>query len=239
MLRLFVIFFFFSSRRRHTRLQGDWSSDVCSSDLAALEHGGLMPGFREGLRLAQADEDRHMAYGLHLLSRLVAEDEAVWGVIQARMDDLLPDTLGVVTEFFQPYDAMPFGLTLDAVIEYAMEKFAGRWASLEEARERARAARAAPTPEACVRDIRAWLGEQVRPAHVAVSMDGTGKIRTFRIGSTALLVTQEVLEHHPAHEIIAALTARAVPQRLRDQAPVRLTCLRVHGRIVVQSPDPG
>src|SRR5256885_6762116 len=28
-------FFFFSSRRRHTRLQGDWSSDVCSSDLRA------------------------------------------------------------------------------------------------------------------------------------------------------------------------------------------------------------
>src|SRR2546426_5993853 len=27
--------FFFSSRRRHTRLQGDWSSDVCSSDLTA------------------------------------------------------------------------------------------------------------------------------------------------------------------------------------------------------------
>src|SRR5205807_3705946 len=30
---LCVVFFFFSSRRRHTRLQGDWSSDVCSSDL--------------------------------------------------------------------------------------------------------------------------------------------------------------------------------------------------------------
>src|SRR5256885_6628253 len=29
--------FFFSSRRRHTRLQGDWSSDVCSSDLEALD----------------------------------------------------------------------------------------------------------------------------------------------------------------------------------------------------------
>src|SRR5256885_10996869 len=28
-----VLYFFFSSRRRHTRLQGDWSSDVCSSDL--------------------------------------------------------------------------------------------------------------------------------------------------------------------------------------------------------------
>src|SRR5205807_3524012 len=28
-----VVVFFFSSRGRHTRLQGDWSSDVCSSDL--------------------------------------------------------------------------------------------------------------------------------------------------------------------------------------------------------------
>src|ERR1039457_2373435 len=28
-----MFFFFFTSRRRHTRLQGDWSSDVCSSDL--------------------------------------------------------------------------------------------------------------------------------------------------------------------------------------------------------------
>src|SRR5438477_6853342 len=27
------LFFFFSSRRRHTRLTCDWSSDVCSSDL--------------------------------------------------------------------------------------------------------------------------------------------------------------------------------------------------------------
>src|SRR5688500_20367158 len=30
-----MLCFFFSSRRRHTRLQGDWSSDVCSSDLSA------------------------------------------------------------------------------------------------------------------------------------------------------------------------------------------------------------
>src|SRR5256885_13008180 len=30
--------FFFSSRRRHTRLQGDWSSDVCSSDLDRRRH---------------------------------------------------------------------------------------------------------------------------------------------------------------------------------------------------------
>src|SRR5256885_1754455 len=32
--------FFFSSRRRHTRLQGDWSSDVCSSDLSGVRGQG-------------------------------------------------------------------------------------------------------------------------------------------------------------------------------------------------------
>src|SRR5205807_3456339 len=39
-----VSLFFFSSRRRHTRLQGDWSSDVCSSDLffLAFENLGLI-----------------------------------------------------------------------------------------------------------------------------------------------------------------------------------------------------
>src|SRR5438046_9484127 len=29
-----MVLFFFSSRRRHTRLVSDWSSDVCSSDLS-------------------------------------------------------------------------------------------------------------------------------------------------------------------------------------------------------------
>src|SRR5207247_7955892 len=34
------IFFFFSSRRRHTRSTRDWSSDVCSSDLDECDFGG-------------------------------------------------------------------------------------------------------------------------------------------------------------------------------------------------------
>src|SRR5256885_8817739 len=39
--------FFFSSRRRHTRLQGDWSSDVCSSDLQRVRQARA-PGDIEG-----------------------------------------------------------------------------------------------------------------------------------------------------------------------------------------------
>src|SRR2546429_3071114 len=37
-----IIFFFFSSRRRHTRCSRDWSSDVCSSDLGATV-GSVIP----------------------------------------------------------------------------------------------------------------------------------------------------------------------------------------------------
>src|SRR5438876_6346877 len=36
-----LFFFFFSSRRRHTRWTGDWSSDVCSSDLSLA--GPILP----------------------------------------------------------------------------------------------------------------------------------------------------------------------------------------------------
>src|SRR5256885_11811850 len=39
---LHLIDFFFSSRRRHTRLQGDWSSDVCSSDLVLAGNPAIL-----------------------------------------------------------------------------------------------------------------------------------------------------------------------------------------------------
>src|SRR5262249_24338988 len=38
-----LCFFFFSSRRRHTRLVSDWSSDVCSSDLACRHQFSQQP----------------------------------------------------------------------------------------------------------------------------------------------------------------------------------------------------
>src|SRR2546429_8956253 len=61
------IFFFFSSRRRHTRCSRDWSSDVCSSDLEnpgpdsllALLGGpaaGALPGPRIPSRIDQETE---------------------------------------------------------------------------------------------------------------------------------------------------------------------------------------
>src|SRR5256886_9014166 len=36
---MYMCIFFFSSRRRHTRFDCDWSSDVCSSDLKRVSSG--------------------------------------------------------------------------------------------------------------------------------------------------------------------------------------------------------
>src|SRR5688500_20394248 len=52
--------FFFSSRRRHTRLQGDWSSDVCSSDLRSC-------GCRSTPARRPPERDRDQVLGLGLL----------------------------------------------------------------------------------------------------------------------------------------------------------------------------
>src|SRR2546430_11937609 len=46
------LFFFFSSRRRHTIFDCDWSSDLCSSDLHALSY--VRPGQVIGLGSGQA-----------------------------------------------------------------------------------------------------------------------------------------------------------------------------------------
>src|SRR3989449_8388588 len=46
---LLCIFFFFSSRRRHTRCSRDWSSDVCSSDLAFAQTALILQAAGEGI----------------------------------------------------------------------------------------------------------------------------------------------------------------------------------------------
>src|SRR5699024_11517031 len=47
-------FFFFSSRRRHTRSKRDWSSDVCSSDLEDLQSSLAADGYE--MQIEQSGE---------------------------------------------------------------------------------------------------------------------------------------------------------------------------------------
>src|SRR3712207_6934678 len=61
--------FFFSSRRRHTRYWRDWSSDVCSSDLADAvhrAHGGRADVDRPRQGSRRARRDVVVVGGLHL-----------------------------------------------------------------------------------------------------------------------------------------------------------------------------
>src|SRR5574338_1193356 len=51
-------FFFFSSRRRHTRCHGDWSSDVCSSDLTLRLCAQRSPIESAAMRICRFDDDR-------------------------------------------------------------------------------------------------------------------------------------------------------------------------------------
>src|SRR5882757_6542994 len=65
-----VCFFFFSSRRRHTRYWRDWSSDVCSSDLVLAALAVLSSWSIGGLFLSLGPELSALVYNSssHLIS---------------------------------------------------------------------------------------------------------------------------------------------------------------------------
>src|SRR3989449_11405098 len=68
---MLCVFFFFSSRRRHTRCSRDWSSDVCSSD---LEHyAGVFPTWLAPVQARVLPvSEKHAAYGRTVWEKLRA-----------------------------------------------------------------------------------------------------------------------------------------------------------------------
>jgi len=101
---------------------------------AALERNDLLPGLREGLAHLRRDEARHIAYGVFLLSRLIAEDGVLWDVVEARMSELFPLALEMIEEIFAAYEVMPFGLRLENFAEIATTNFGRRMQRIERAR---------------------------------------------------------------------------------------------------------
>ena len=99
-----------------------------------LERNDLMPGLRKGISLLKQDESRHIAYGVYLLSRLVAEHPNEWDTLDTQMNTLLPSAIGVIGDAFAAYDVVPFGLVEDDFVNYAMSQFTKRFERLEKAR---------------------------------------------------------------------------------------------------------
>ncbi|HEY3541674.1 MAG TPA: R2-like ligand-binding oxidase [Gaiellaceae bacterium] len=104
----------------------------------SLAANGLMPGLCAALVDIKRDESRHIAYGVYLLSGLVAEDAAIWAVIESRMAELFPLALGVVDETFSMYEngVTPFGLEQSMFTDYASSQFARRYSRIERSRGR-------------------------------------------------------------------------------------------------------
>lgn len=99
-----------------------------------LERNDLMPGLRIGISLLKQDESRHIAYGVYLLSRLVAEHPDEWDTLDTQMNSLLPSAIGVIGDAFASYDIVPFGLVEDDFVNYAMSQFTKRFERLEKAK---------------------------------------------------------------------------------------------------------
>jgi len=99
-----------------------------------LRRNDLMPGIRRGITLLKQDESRHIAYGVFLLSRLIAEDDNLWEVLEDAMNDLLPAAINIIGENLAPYDPIPFGLVVEDFVDYALKQFAMRMDRIERAR---------------------------------------------------------------------------------------------------------
>jgi ribonucleoside-diphosphate reductase beta chain len=101
----------------------------------ALERRDLFPGLREGIGYLKRDESRHIAYGVFLLSRLVAEEPGLWDVAEGRMNELFPLAMELILEIFQAYDPVPFDLRLEEFMEIATTNFSRRMQRIGRARE--------------------------------------------------------------------------------------------------------
>ena len=96
-----------------------------------LESRDIMPGVTQGIRLLQRDESRHIAYGMHLITRLIRANPALMGVFQSTMAELLPLASASISELFTCYDPMPFGLKEEDFLQFAMDQFGKRMRRIE------------------------------------------------------------------------------------------------------------
>jgi ribonucleoside-diphosphate reductase beta chain len=77
----------------------------------ALEPRNILPGLREGLVLVNRDESRHVAYGLHVLKRLIESDARVAPAVKQRVQELAPLVTGLADAVILRYESRPFGLS--------------------------------------------------------------------------------------------------------------------------------
>ncbi|SHL02309.1 ribonucleoside-diphosphate reductase beta chain [Pseudonocardia thermophila] len=102
-----------------------WST-VCASR-------GILPGMQQVIKHIGGDERRHMAWGTFTCRRHVAADDSLWDVVDERMQELLVPAMGVVIGGREG-EERPFGIDINEMAEYAMDKVGRRLGAIESAR---------------------------------------------------------------------------------------------------------
>ncbi len=103
-----------------------------------LDRNNIMPGLKYGVGLLKRDESRHLAYGVFLISRLVAHDNSLWPIVEQHMNELLVPALSMVNELFEgaeELEEIPFGLNIEEYLNYATMQFSKRYQRIQRARE--------------------------------------------------------------------------------------------------------
>ena len=104
------------------------------SYFSMLQKNNIMPGQVAAVQKVKQDESRHIAYGIFLISRLIAEDDSLWDVAMGTMNTLLMPAVGVIQEVFALYNPPPFGLQMEEFSQYAMSQYQKRLDRIQKAR---------------------------------------------------------------------------------------------------------
>lgn len=103
------------------------------------EGRNILPGMQELVRRIGDDERRHMAWGTFNCRRHVAADDANWQVVDDSMQDLLQPAIGTIVGLLDlPWEGtgkeIPFGIDIEEMTDYAIDKVNRRLESIENAR---------------------------------------------------------------------------------------------------------
>jgi ribonucleoside-diphosphate reductase beta chain len=95
----------------------------------------ILPGMQQVVKHIGDDERRHMAWGTFTCRRHVAADDRNWDVVDERMQELLQPALQLIVRLFDNFgDDTPFGISIDEMTDYGLDKVNRRLESIESAR---------------------------------------------------------------------------------------------------------
>ncbi len=99
-----------------------------------MDSENILPGARSGIRKLQLDESRHIAFGVWLCSRIVAEYPDLFEIIPPIMEECFTHLMNVTTECEARIGELPFNYLYDDVVAFGASQYQKRLARIEKAR---------------------------------------------------------------------------------------------------------